>query len=194
MRGNSQTEYNASIQNAAKFLKENNITHDRKSDTFYDLAHYISKAANELAQRRLRQYENKPYLPTDAMYSTFQTPEAKKPTKALGSVIDEFMSDPSSKRTESTQRNYRIIFRALSEFFGEDRPINSISRDDAKRLRDMLLGLPKNATKKAPNKTLAQACNLAKKNGWNIVSDSTVNMYLDKLNSIFNYALVSTPI
>lgn len=191
--GRRETELHQGKDAAIRFLKKNKISFDRKSKAFDVFASYISKANYEMTTRRLRYYQGRPYKPTHAMFVqpalSAQISEATQDRGiTLGRLIQEYINDPSKHREDTTLKNYRVIFRALEEFFGKDKSLEHIKRSEVKALREVLLSLPANASKKAPNSTLQEACDLAVKKGWSLVSTSTVNMYLEKLNSLFKYA------
>ena len=178
---------------AALFLDRQWITYDRKSETFRKLGHYFSKAGYEITMEALKKWKGKTHIPTDQMFMQGNLAVAhlgvgvsKKIT--VSDLIEEYMADPSKHRGKSTQKNYTIIFRALKELIGADRPVSDITRDECKKIRDLLRTLPSNAAKRAKGKSLLQAAELAQKNGWPLISAGTINGYLDKLNALFAYA------
>lgn len=188
-------EFHHGRQNAARFLKSMGITFDTKSEAFAKLANLFSKAAYELNQRRLSYWEGKPFQPTDPIFAgmaengpsgSFGQNGKKKIT--WRELLKEYMNDPSASRTSSTRKNYTILDRVLEELLGADVLVGNISREHIKQVRDTLLQLPSNPTKKAPGKTLQEAIKLAVENGWPRMSSATVNMYLDKLKAVFNFA------
>lgn len=110
-----------------------------------------------------------------------------KPT--LREVIQEFEADPKRRGAgDKTHLDYRTVFRVLSEHVGLDKPIDEISREDCKQVRDLLLASPPNATKRFPNLTLRQAANEVADNGDDRLATKTVNLLLSKINTIFRWA------
>jgi integrase len=183
------------MTNAANFLKKSGITYNRRSEAFKKLSHLFSKSAYELAQKDLRQWQGKPYQATDPMFTTpvgFAVPNASgagiKKKMNFRTLLEEYMQDPSQHRCRSTKDNYKIIHRALEEIVGADKFVHEITRDDVKKIRDLLLKVPAHSAKFAPKKTLREACKLAAEKGWKLISPATVNSYLSKLSAVLGYA------
>jgi hypothetical protein len=103
--------------------------------------------------------------------------------------MDDYMTDPGAKRTDKTLLSYRILFDALEELIGADKMAAEISREDCKRVRALLMTLPKNARKHYPKKSLRDAARLAKADGKPLMAPGTINSYLINLSSLFNWAV-----
>ncbi|MFN7113419.1 MAG: DUF6538 domain-containing protein [Alphaproteobacteria bacterium] len=174
---------------AAHYLRRQGVTFKSDSLAFKKLGHLFSQAAFEMTTATLMQWQGKVYQ--SSMLSV-PLPDyhgiQPKNHRTLQQVMDEYMADPEVRRGISTEKNYVIIHRALGELLGMDKKVHEITREDVKAVRDLLRRIPSNATKKAPNKPLKVAADLAASNKWPLLSDATVNMYLDKLRSILNFA------
>jgi len=107
----------------------------------------------------------------------------------LRRLMDDYMSDPGVKRNSKTLLTYRILFEALEELIGPDKMATEITRDDCKRVRDLLMTLPKNARKHYPQRSLREAARLAKVDGKPLMAPGTVNSYLINQSSLFNWAV-----
>ena len=197
--GLSDDEIHYGMDAAAKYLKERGITFNAKSEVFRQLGELFSSATYDMAQRALLLRQGKPFTPTTAIFArhhmhmgggmmqgTTGVPQSKRRT--LQQVMDEFMDNPETHRSSSTRKNYTIIDRALKEMLGADKFVHEITREDTKAVRALLMRLPANATKHAPGKTLKEACELAVQNDWPPLSPATINMYLDKMNAMLNFA------
>lgn len=116
---------------------------------------------------------------------------AKKPAGGitLRRLMDDYMADPGVKRGEKTVLGYRILFDALEELIGADKLAVEVTRDDCKRVRALLMTLPKNARKHYPKKSLREAARLAKIDGRPLMAVGTINSYIINLSSLFNWAV-----
>ncbi|PGH53118.1 hypothetical protein CRT60_24710 [Azospirillum palustre] len=121
------------------------------------------------------------------------TPAAPSlPPKGLtmSKLIERYMQDPArAKLSEKTKDGYKVIFRLLTEAIGPEKPVRSISREDCRALRELLVAMPPNATKRFPNATIQEVVEIAKARGLPAISAGSVNSYLNNLSSIFNYAV-----
>ena len=126
---------------------------------------------------------------TDVLASRFG-PRAK-PTGGytLSKLMDAYLADPTEKRGEKTLLSYRLLFDVTIELMGSDKLLSEVTREDCKRVRELLLGLPKNARKHYPKKTLVEAAKLGKQDGRPLMAEGTVNSYLINLSSLLNWAV-----
>ncbi len=178
---------------AHKYLKELGITFSAKSENFHRLGQLMSRALAENARQDVRRWNGKPYAPSDELFiHAHQVPAHSKsnlPKKTLEALMQEYLDDPEVQRTKGTEKNLSVLFRALKEMIGEDTQISDITRQDCKRVRDLLLKAPANATKRARGKSLEEAAKIAEKNDWALLSPKTINNYLGNLNALMNFAV-----
>ena len=191
-----EDEVHYGMTTAAPFLKRQDITFSSNSEAFKKLGNLFSKALYESAQRNLRYWQGKTYRPIDPMFATSAghiSPSALgaglKKKVTLRALLDEYMQNPEKSRGISTQKNYKIIDRMLEEMLGTDTFVHEITRENIKEVRDLLRRMPSNPTKRAPKKTLKEACDLAVEHGWSLMAPATVNMHLDKLKAVLNFAV-----
>ena len=71
---------------------------------------------------------------------------------------------------------------------GPDRPVGSVVRADCRRLRDIVVRVPRNLVQRFPDKTLEQAATVADRDGLDRLTTTTVNIYLTNLSALFRYA------
>lgn len=194
--GDSEDVAHYGVTAAAKFLDRLGITYSRGSEVFRKLGNLFSMAVYERAQRDLRYLEGKPFAPTHPIFQkSFQMVQNNQAATSsrritFKQLTEEYMKDPSVKRVQSTKTNYRIIFRAFEEFLGSDKYIDEITRQECRRLQDLISRIPTNATKKAPQQSLLEASNRAEQEGWALISPATVNSHLSKLSAVLDYAVV----
>lgn len=107
----------------------------------------------------------------------------------VGEVLDEFLEEQKEKgRSGSTIRVYTVPVRFLREVLGEKTVLASVDRDRMKKLREMILRLPANATKFYRGKSLQQCIELAQKDGRPIIAPKTAESYFGTIQAIFNFA------
>ena len=108
----------------------------------------------------------------------------------LAELIEEFKSDPNRRSMrKKVELDYGLLFRAMDEVIGHDSRLADISRDDCKAVRELLLRLPSNATKKFPGISLREAAAKPEAEEMKRLNPVTVNSYLHKMSALFNYAV-----
>ena len=109
---------------------------------------------------------------------------------SLEGLIEEYMAAPNRRHLGGkTVGGYKVIFRALRELLGPGKPVREIDRDDCRRVRDVVMNLPLNATKRFPGLTMDEAAGLAKEEGLRTITPGSANGYLNNLSSLFNWAV-----
>ncbi|KFG69396.1 hypothetical protein JH26_11290 [Microvirga sp. BSC39] len=107
----------------------------------------------------------------------------------LAQLINDFRSDPGrGARTDKTELDYGMVFRALTEVIGARKQVEAITRDDCKDVRRLLLAIPRDATKRYPGKSLVEIAKLAPETERRL-KPKTVNSHLTKISTIFNWAV-----
>lgn len=79
--------------------------------------------------------------------------------------------------------------RALRELLGPDRPVADITRQDCRRVQDILTALPPNASKRFRILTLEEAAARAKAEGLPTLHPASVNCYPQNLSALFRWAV-----
>lgn len=110
--------------------------------------------------------------------------------RTLDELIGAFVADPGrGSRTGKTNADYGMVFLALREMIGGDTEVHRITRDHARRVRELFRTLPPNATKRFPGKTLVVAAEIAVEKGLPPLNTQTVNSHLTKMATLFNWAV-----
>jgi integrase len=81
------------------------------------------------------------------------------------------------------------VFRAHRELLGENERAREITREDCRRVQEILCSLPPNASKRLPGLTLEQAAAAAEERGWPALHHKTATNYLNNLSALFNWAV-----
>lgn len=189
--GMTGEEYHEGNTTASRFLEAEGISFRRDTDNFQKLGHFFSRAIHELAQESLREFLGKARATTSTpLADTGQASQFKpEAVVTLGALFDEYLSDPSRTKGASTQKNYKIIKRAVDEVVGLDTPVHLLKRQECKDIRNFLMRVPSNAVKKTKAKTLREAIKIGEKQGLPQMAPATLNMHLQKLNAILDYAV-----
>jgi integrase len=90
---------------------------------------------------------------------------------------------------ESTARKYNHVFRALEEALGSDLLVRSVTRTDCRAVRDLLRRVPVRASKRFPGLSLADAADASEAAGGASLAPSTVDIYLENLSAVMNFAV-----
>ncbi|WP_342154580.1 DUF6538 domain-containing protein [Methylorubrum sp. SB2] len=110
--------------------------------------------------------------------------------RTLDELVKAFVADPSrGSRTGKTDADYGMVFLALREVIGGETEVRRITREHARRMRDLFRALPPNATKRFPGKTLAEAAEIAAEKGLPPLNTQTINSHLTKIATLFNWAV-----
>lgn len=89
---------------------------------------------------------------------------------------------------ESTDRKYKLLFRAVEETLGSDFPVAAIRASDCVRVKALLEATPPNLTKRFGGLTLTEAAVAREKKGLPAMAGTTVGSYMQNLSAIFNWA------
>jgi integrase len=155
------------------------------------------EAAKEILWRRVNgETDKKPQRPHELprpaaapLSEPSPLPSAKDTGITIDKLIEGYIADPNSKRSAKTLMGYQIIFRCLRELLGKDKPADSITREDCRKVREALQKLPSNATKRYPGLSIGQTiAKAALLKDPRLLSTQSVNGYLDCLSSLFRWA------
>ncbi|MEQ1540000.1 MAG: site-specific integrase, partial [Sphingorhabdus sp.] len=110
--------------------------------------------------------------------------------KTLGEVYDLYTVDPRHTWCKRTVDAYLTTRKWVTAFFGEDTPIEKVTREQCRGFVQMLLDVPRHADRKFPHLTILQAVEEGKKAAGTVtISIANVNAYLNKLGGVLNWAV-----
>lgn len=176
---------------AGNWLDEQGITYDTKSEMFRKLGLYFNQAILQRATDEVRKIRGFQVVPTSATPSTqVEIGEQTAGKKvSIEELFEKYLSDPSRNRNFKTHNNYKFTLQVLKEILGAKTYLNEITRDDCRTVRDFLITMPSNATKKYPGLSLKQASKKAKIDGNPTLSPKSINKYLMQLSTVIKYAV-----
>ena len=170
--------------------------HDEFDDWLESNGHRIDPetlAYRQVTMRMLQEFVR--YMEGVAKRQEGQIVETPAPTKAPGltvkGLIAAYLADPAKRRHPKTILSYRIVFDAMAELIGPDRPAEEVTRGDCERVRDILMKLPNNARTRYPGATLEEAVELGRRDEVSPILPKTINNYLNNLASLFNWGVTS---
>lgn len=110
-----------------------------------------------------------------------------QPSAPLGQAIEKFVTEHSRNWPEKTKRQVQAYLSILVEFFGQDRKLGTITRQDAGDVKEILLQLPSSRKTKPELKhlTLLEAIEVE---GHGAIAPKTVNSHLSTFFRFFVWA------
>ena len=108
---------------------------------------------------------------------------------SFSELIERFMALPEkAKLTDKGKLEYRATFRLLGELFGVNKPIQTITRDDCRRVQLVFATLPANSTKRFPKCNVKRVLELSQAQNLKPMAVKTANSYLTRLSTLFLWA------
>jgi integrase len=120
------------------------------------------------------------------------TPEPAAPdTVTLAGLVERFLADPSRSAGVKANNDYRVVLRYLSEFTPATTPVRKVTRDHAKAVRELLMRLPANVSKRKELRGMRprRAAAKAERLGIPAMSVATINAYVGKMSALFKWAV-----
>lgn len=164
---------------------------DKASPKYAQLCRLLRRALIVGNRRDLLELTGKPIPDDDPLFSlASDRPLPRTRGKTLDGLIKAFENDPGrAGKSTKTTLEYSMVFRALREVIGPDRDVRDITRDDCRQVRDLFVALPPNATKRFPKLTLRQAAKRAADKALPRLNAKSVNNYINKVATLFNWAV-----
>ncbi|MQX74647.1 site-specific integrase [Sinorhizobium meliloti] len=113
-----------------------------------------------------------------------------QPVQALSvrRAIELFKNDPErASVAPKTKAAYQFRYAVLEELLGPDKDVASITRADVREVRDVLLILPPNASKRFPGKGLREIADIASHEKAVPMSAKSAALYVEALSALFNW-------
>tara|TARA_B100000378_G_C18020280_1_gene403935 strand:- start:34 stop:1266 length:1233 start_codon:yes stop_codon:yes gene_type:complete len=112
-----------------------------------------------------------------------------RPADTFSDIANQYLDDPTSSRTAKSTTIYRTTYAAFAAIFETDIPAASITREMCRDALGVLQTLPSNASKRWPDLTLRELAAKARAEGIPAMSAANVNEYMNKLSTLFNWAV-----
>ncbi len=158
------------------------LTHPISDATMRKMFASVREAENHLASVRRDAVRGR-----RSAFSLLSVDGSPKAPYRLADLIRDFSNDPGrGRRTDKTNLDYGMVFRAMRDVIGTDKSVSEISRDDCTKIRDLFIALPRDATKRHPGKLLTEIKRQDHEPG---LRPKTINSHLSKMASIFTWAV-----
>ncbi len=166
---------------------------DKASQRYVALCGYVLRAMIEAARRSRARTAGQPGEHVDPLFANVGAGKSAPRTAkgvTLGQLTDLYANTPERQHlSRKTKDGYAVVFRTLKQLLDKDTQVGDITRDDCRRVRDILAALPPNAGKRFPRLTLERAAEMARKKGLEPLKPSAVNSYMNNLSALFNWAI-----
>lgn len=132
--------------------------------------------------------EQEHYSFTEAAQLTPAAPEPALPVSSnLGTAVDDFLKEHARQWATKTTGQNSAYLNILLEYFGSDRPLASITRQDASKVKQILQDLPTSRNTKPALKDLP-LLEVVKVAGHRTISPKTINCHIQMFASFFDWA------
>lgn len=119
--------------------------------------------------------------------SPTDTPAPANTSSALGAAIEDFIEEHSRQWAEKTTGQNRAYLNILLEYFGPDRLLGSISKQDANEVKKVLQSLPSNRNTK-PALHALPLLEVIEVTGHEKISARTINSHIQMFKMFFDWA------
>jgi integrase len=149
----------------------------------------LRKGRRDMLQRVLEAAERGYGYSLDRTRAAQPTPSVPPVTAsaALGEAIADFMTEHSRQWPEKTAGQFRSYLAILPEYFGSDRRLATITKQDASDVKKMLQLLPVSRNTKPHLKGLSLS-EVVKCKGEKTISPKTINSHIDLYRRFFTWA------
>jgi len=128
-----------------------------------ELRALVRRAMVEEQRRRLDRLGGRPAEAADPAVAVH--PCATGGGVTLDQLVERFVADRGPALRDKTVGDYEVLFRALRELWGPDRPVREVTREDCRRVRDLFESLPANAEERYPGVALSRVAERARERG-----------------------------
>jgi integrase len=126
------------------------------------------------------------YINTDR--DTEEPPAPALPASSqLGSTVDDFIAEHARQWAAKTTNQNRAYLNILLEWFGPDRLMGTITKQDASAVKKVLQALPSSRNTKPALKGLPLA-DVIKLRDYPTISPKTINSHIQMFSSFFDWA------
>lgn len=183
-------DYEAFEDQAVRLFEEQGIKADRASLGFRLAAQLMARADKERwLLSEARQRGDFGYQPADPVFSSaLKEDPKKKSAPTLGGLIEAFKADRADGWSPSTTAAYIPVERVLREVLGSARQLDTLGREDGRKLYDTVRQLPRGIGKSPKLKGLS--INEAIRTNLPKLSPKSVNgTYLAMMKATFRFAV-----
>lgn len=185
-----QSAEDASLQLVAtRIAKDASIDESKDPMLVPRLAEYVQRALIEHYSREMDRADLLPERTYDPLFLAInRMSPAPVPRLTLARAVELYKAEPDRAGVSpKTRAAYEFRFAVLLDLLGPQTPVDQITRADVREVRDLLMQLPPNATKRFPNMGLRQVAEIAVKNALPPMSPKSVGLYVEALSALFRW-------
>jgi len=158
-------------------------------DNALDLRREMRKARSDVLRQVLAAIESlEHYSFDDTSPEAFSPPtNAVPPSSPIGTAIDDFIAEHSRQWAEKTVGQNRAYLNILVEYFGPDRLLGTITKQDANEVKKVLQALPASRNTKPALKDMP-LLEVIKLPGHKKIAPKTTNSHIQMFKAFFDWA------
>ncbi len=169
---------------------------DRDDPSFWRLCETVMRAVIALEERANAELEGrfgeKSADPIIYELEEIAGARRKRPRRTISELIHAYAKAKEERWSQSTRNAYQPVFRLLKDVLGAQRDLETIDRDEARRVFEAVKQLPRGLGKRKELRglTVPQAIKQAKRLGLPTIGPRTINDgYMSLISSIFSWAV-----
>lgn len=173
-------------ESVSRFRDFANLSEAQWSENEVSLLAEMRKARRDQLKAFLIEAERlEQYTYADA---PFETPAPVPPTSSpLGVAVEEFANNQARRLPDKTVRQNKAYLGILLEYFGPERLMGTITKQDANKVKQVLHDLPSNRKVKTALKGLP-LMEAIKVPGQDKISDKTIDSHIQMFAAFFQWA------
>ncbi|UWQ77943.1 site-specific integrase [Leisingera sp. S132] len=149
----------------------------------------LRKARRDQIEALLERISNLERYSFQNMHEAPEQP-ATQPVEAsspLGTAVEDFITEHSRQWAKKTIGQNKAYLNILVEYFGPDRPLGTITKQDANEVKKVLQALPASRNTKPKLKAMPLR-QVIKEPGHNKIAPKTINSHIQMFKGFFDWA------
>ena len=171
------------------FCEASDINSQDWEDNALDLRREMRKGRSDMLRRVLEAVERLEHYSYDDAPAVTVSPPAKvlPASSPIGTAIDDFIAEHSRQWAEKTIGQNRAYLNILVEYFGPERLLSTITKQDANEVKKVLQALPASRNTKPVLKDMP-LMEVIKLTGHKKIAPKTINSHIQMFKSFFDWA------
>lgn len=172
-----------------RFKRKMDVSDEDWFDSLPNALTELRKGRRDMLRAVLEAADGQQHYSYDHATHDADTPPAPPlpASSPLGSTVDDFISEHARQWAAKTTNQNRAYLNILVEWFGPDRLLGTITKQDASTVKKVLQALPSSRNTKPALKGLPLA-DVIKLTGYPTISPKTINSHIQMFSSFFDWA------
>ncbi|WP_255104491.1 site-specific integrase [Shimia sp. CNT1-13L.2] len=173
----------------ARFKRKMQISDDEWNASLPGISIELRKGRRDMLKRVLEAAEKLEHYSFDEVpvRPSARSASALPASSSLGSTIEDFITEHSRQWTSKTTSQNRAYLSILVEFFGPDRLLATITKQDASEVKKVLQALPSSRNTKPKLKAMP-LMQVIKEPGHKKIAAKTINSHIQMFKMFFDWA------